>query len=60
MFKKSLFILLISSFVLTITAAVPAQMAPEKETPEIKETFQLPALENPDSWSIVVGPDIQT
>ena len=60
MFKKSLFILLISSFVLTITAAVPAQMAPEKETPEIKETFQLPALENPDSWSIVVVPDIQT
>jgi len=49
-----------ASKAVTTTAPVskPASQAPAKEA--AAEKFKMPALENPQSWSMIVVPDVQT
>ena len=51
MLKKALFV-----FLLSVSLLAAAQSA----APAKKEAYRAPALENPQSWTMVVVPDIQT
>lgn len=60
MLKKSITLLLLAVLCLQCTAAEAIKTVPQKKTESTRETFTFPALENPQSWSMVIVPDIQT
>ncbi len=58
MFVKKCFVLSFTALLLICTSCAAAPVKKEKAPDTAK--FKIPALENPESWSMVVVPDVQT